>query len=75
MQKVKDCRQGTYIHKTADVKNSSVVGVLKTAETFYVVKTSGNFYYGVSASGIKGYVYKTCTNSSGSYCANVSCKG
>lgn len=74
-KKVKDCRQGTYIHKTADVKNSSVVGVLKTAETFYVVKTSGNFYYGVSASGIKGYVYKTCTNSSGSYCANVSCKG
>ena len=74
-KKVKDCRQGTYIHKTADVKNSSVVGVLGTAETFYIYKTKGDFYYGVSASGITGYVYKTCTNSSGSYCANVSCKG
>lgn len=71
----KDCREGTYIHKTKDVRDSSVVGVIPSGGKFYIVSTSGDYYYGKSAGGVKGYVYKTCLNDKGPYCGNVKCKG
>jgi len=72
---VRDCRQGTEIHYTKTARfNVNVSGYLKAAEKFYVFREDGKFYYGRSARGITGYVYKTCTNDSGKYCPK-GCKG
>lgn len=79
-KRVYDCRCSTYIHSDKSVSPNTRVGtfgewnpVCKT-EAFYVVKDEGGYYYGRSAGGVVGWVLKSCTNSTGSYCANVSCK-
>ena len=76
---VYDCRCQTEIHSSASV-SAPTVGTFGQyspscqTEAFYVVQDKGTWIYGKSAGGVIGWVLKSCTNSTGSFCGSSTCK-